>query len=276
MDKKIFLSYCWKDEETVDAIDNYFKIRNVLFQRDKRDIEKWGSIKKYMKRIRESGYAILVISDAYLKSKNCIYEVLELMKDENYKARILTVVLDSVNIYNSIGRSEYIKYWNDEYKNLEEAIKNINDSISTIKLSEDLKIIREIKDTIGEFMHIVADLNNPGIDDINRDIAMKLRNIGIEINDEWKTIFEESNISINNDNTKKVLQQAITYLTKIKRLEELIITTQYNEEQLVYFLKNGIMTARLANSIMNIFGIDLQVLIGVRELTSLEELKLCD
>ncbi|MCB2360163.1 toll/interleukin-1 receptor domain-containing protein [Clostridium estertheticum] len=275
MDKEIFLSYCWKDEKPVDDIDNYFKIRDVLFQRDKRDIEKWGSIKNYMKRIRKSGYAILVISDAYLKSKNCMYEVSELMKDENYKARILTVILDSVNIYNSIGRSEYIKYWNDEYKNLEEAIKNINDSISTIKLSEDLKIIREIKDNIGEFMHIVADFNNPGIDDIHKDIAIKLRDIGIEINDEWKT-FEEGNISINNDNTKKVLQQAITYLTKIKRLEELIIATQYTEEQLVYFLKNGIMTARLANSIMDIIGIDLQVLIGARELTGLEEVKLCD
>ncbi|WP_278679835.1 toll/interleukin-1 receptor domain-containing protein [Clostridium paraputrificum] len=67
MDSNIFISYCWNDNEIVNKIDNYFKTKKIIFQRDKRDISSWESIKEFMNRIRKSSYEILVISDNYLK-----------------------------------------------------------------------------------------------------------------------------------------------------------------------------------------------------------------
>lgn len=184
MENNIFLSYCWRDEEVVNKIDNYFKSRHVLFQRDKREIKSWESIRTFMKRIRNSSYAILVISDNYLKSINCMYEVLEVMKDEGYKNRILTVVLRDANIYDTMGRAKYIRYWNEKHKELSKAISEINDYESTISLSEELKRTREIMNNIGEFVSIVSDMNNPNIDNICKEINNKLSIKGISVGEE--------------------------------------------------------------------------------------------
>ncbi|MBE6069077.1 MAG: toll/interleukin-1 receptor domain-containing protein [Clostridium lundense] len=176
MNNNIFLSYCWKDEEVVNEIDNYFKSRQVIFQRDKRDIESWESIKVFMKRIRKSSHAILVISDNYLKSVNCMYEVLEVMKDENYRERILTVVLNDALIYDALSKAKYIKYWKEKYSELYDTIKEIDDNQSTIKLLEELKKTKEIMNNIGEFMTIVSDMNNPSINNVCEEIGIKLKN----------------------------------------------------------------------------------------------------
>lgn len=181
MESNIFLSYCWKDEELVNKIDNYFKSRQIIFERDKREVESWESIKQFMKRIRKSSCAILVISDNYLKSVNCMYEVLEVMKDEGYKDRILTVVLSDANIYKSLGKAEYIKYWKDEHSKLSKAISEIDDSESTIDLSSELKKTREIMNSIGEFISIIADMNNPNINNICEEISKKLSVKGIDL-----------------------------------------------------------------------------------------------
>ncbi|CEP48201.1 toll/interleukin-1 receptor domain-containing protein [Paraclostridium sordellii] len=179
MDSNIFISYCWNDNETVNEIDNYFKSKKIIFQRDKRDIGSWESIKDFMNRIRKSSYAILVISDTYLKSLNCMYEVLEVMKDEGYRSRILTVVLDNAKIYDALGKAKYISYWNQKYKELSEEISKIDDCESTIILSEELRKINEIKNNVGEFMKIVSDMNNPNVDNIKEEIRKKLCDKGL-------------------------------------------------------------------------------------------------
>ena len=68
----IFLSYCRADSKIADRICNYFEDRkDVKIHRDKKDIHNWDSIKEYMRSIDETEYAILLISDVYLKSPNC-------------------------------------------------------------------------------------------------------------------------------------------------------------------------------------------------------------
>lgn len=185
MNKKIFISYCWKDEKIVNKIDDYFLQKNIKIQRDKRTIESWGSIKEFMKSIRDCEISILVISSHYLKSTNCMYEVLEVMKDENYKNKILTIVLDDAKIYQPINRIEYIKYWQTKHSELEECIRSVNDFELTSKLSEELKKIREIMSNIDEFIALVSDMNNPVVnDDICDEINTKLTERGVlNVND---------------------------------------------------------------------------------------------
>jgi len=187
MSNEVFISYCWKDQDIVNKIDNYFKSRQLTLKRDKREIESWESIKEFMKKIRKSSYAILVVSDSYLKSVNCMYEVLEVMKDDNYRDRILTIVLEDASIYNHLERTKYIKYWNEEYDKLKNEISTIYDNESSLTLNQDLKKIGDIKRNIGEFMQIVADMNNPSIKNIKNiceEINKKLSNSGINIGEE--------------------------------------------------------------------------------------------
>lgn len=46
---KVFLSYCWSDNEIANKIENSLKQYNTIdLHRDKLDIRKWKSIKLYM------------------------------------------------------------------------------------------------------------------------------------------------------------------------------------------------------------------------------------
>lgn len=169
----IFLSYSWKDEALADKIEGYYRDSNIIIKRDKNNIEHWGSIRKYMESIRETDYVILIISDSYLKSVNCMYEINELMKDENYKNRIFPLVLEE-SIYKLEGRIEYIVYWEKKYSETKEKIEQIKNMENTSRVSEELHFIREISYSISEFLDIVSDMNNPNENELFEYIAERL------------------------------------------------------------------------------------------------------
>ena len=174
----IFLSYCWKDDKIADDIYDYFKdSHGVDLHRDKIKIDTWDSIKKYMQSIKNMDYTILLISDDYLKSSNCMYEVLEVMRDREYQDKIFPVVINK-NIYRPLIRIDYVKHWKKEYENLETELKDLSpDEMGN--LGKDLKRFLNIKTNIADFLDVVAYMNNPEIEDVNISIENKLAKIGL-------------------------------------------------------------------------------------------------
>ena len=173
----MFVSYCQKDKIYADYMDLYFKDKKVTIHRDIRDISLWGSIKEYMNTINDMDYAVLVITDNYLKSFNCMYEVLEVMKDHNYQNKIFPVVVET-NIYKPSGRIEYVQYWQEEYKKLNEKLSGV-EVVNLGELPKDLKRAHRIASSRGEFLGLVSDMNNPDISDINVAIENKLKEHGL-------------------------------------------------------------------------------------------------
>lgn len=169
----IFLSYSWKDEKKADEIDTFFSALGINIKRDKKSIEQWGSIRAFMDSIQSSDYAILIISDAYLKSVNCMYEITQLMKDPHYKDRIFPVVLEN-GIYQLKKRIDYIVYWEEKYDEIKQEISRVKNLENTEHLSRELQQIREISYTIGEFLDIVKDMNNPEAEGISQAIYERL------------------------------------------------------------------------------------------------------
>ncbi len=115
---RLFLSYSWNDSELADKIDDELSSYGFDVKRDIRDIGSWTSIKEFMSSIRDQDYAVIIISSNYLKSPNCMYEVMEFLKDSQYKNKILSFVTTDADIYNPISRANYIKYWSKRLKNL--------------------------------------------------------------------------------------------------------------------------------------------------------------
>lgn len=171
--KTIFLSYNWHDGEVANRIDDYLSgIPEITVKRDVRDIGAWKSIREFMKIIREQDYAVLIVSDLYLKSKNCMFEVTEMMKEREYADRIFPAVVET-GIYDPLIRAEYIKYWQQECDKLEAAINGL-DPAGTVELAEDLKRYKSIASSVGEFLSIVADRNNPDIKEVEVQIEKAL------------------------------------------------------------------------------------------------------
>lgn len=178
----IFLSYCQKDSCYANEIDLYFSNTNIKIKRDIREISSWKSIRGYMKTIRDMDYAILIITENYLKSFNCMYEVMELMKEKDYHNKVFPV-LYATDIYEPAGRVVYIKYWDNEYDFLKYQIKQLKVE-NAVSLINNLKEIQSIRSSIDEFLTLVTDMNNPDVKDVNKEIekSLKLQNILIEQN----------------------------------------------------------------------------------------------
>lgn len=173
----IFLLYCWNDSDEADRIYEYFiNNQNIELHRDTIDIRKWRSIKEYMQSINSMDYTILLISDSYLKSANCMYEVLEVMRDRNYRDKIFPAVVYS-GIYDPIIRIDYVKYWEDEFIKLKEKLDEL--SVQNLgRLPEDLKRRQDISSNVADFLDVVSDMNNPNIEDVCKVIEEKLSQKG--------------------------------------------------------------------------------------------------
>ncbi|NRT71399.1 Shedu anti-phage system protein SduA domain-containing protein [Clostridium beijerinckii] len=174
---KMFISYCWEDENHAKEIEEHFKNTIVHTHRDKINIGTWKSIKEYMQSISDMNYTVLLISDKYLKSFNCMYEVLELMRDRNYKDKIFPAVIET-KIYNPSGRASYVLYWQQQYEELDKQIRAIN-PVNLGKLPDDIKRAQNIASSISEFLDLVADMNNPNISDVSITIEEKLKEYGL-------------------------------------------------------------------------------------------------
>jgi len=127
-------------------------------------LEEWESFKSFMGTIRKQDYAVLIISEEYLKSRNCQYEVLKLMEAENWREKSMFVVEDSArSIYNINNRAQYVDYWAEQKNELEKEGKKHNYSMAS-HYKKEIEIYNQITYKIGDFLEIVADSNNPDVD----------------------------------------------------------------------------------------------------------------
>ena len=105
----VYISYAWNQESEAIAmsIENEFDRKGVRIIRDKIDLKYKGNIKDFMKDIGRGKYVILIISNKYLRSVNCMFELLQIFKNQNFYERIFPVVLDEVKIAKATDRLDY-------------------------------------------------------------------------------------------------------------------------------------------------------------------------
>lgn len=170
---RIFLSYCWDDTDRANNIDEYLKKKGIAVTRDIRGVDTWQSLKDFMQTIRDNDFAVLLISDAYLKSANCMYEVLEIMKEQKFRTRIFPAIIDSA-IYSTDKQIEYVQYWENRVKTLKRNLASL-DYTNGLALGHELKKAEDISRSMADFLITVSDMKNPAIDNVAEEIYEKLR-----------------------------------------------------------------------------------------------------
>jgi len=158
---EIFISYAWGgDSETiVNELDKVFQQKGITIIRDKRDLGFKGEITDFMKKIGAGNAVIIVISDKYLKSPYCMFELLETYRNLEFKDRIFPIVLQDANIFEPIPRLQYLKFWQDKKNELDNAIKDFGTDAITV-IGDDYKIYKKIFDNFGEIVNILKDINS--------------------------------------------------------------------------------------------------------------------
>ncbi|MBN3940473.1 COR domain-containing protein [Nostoc sp. NMS9] len=159
-EKEIFISYAWggESEQFVNQLDETLQAKGIKIIRDKRDLGYKGLIKAFMERIGRGKCAIAVISDKYLKSPNCMFELVQIAKNGEFYDRIFPIVLSDAQIYKPIARLKYIKHWEEEIKELDEAMKEVG-AANLQGFREEIDQYTEIRNTIAELTNLLKDMN---------------------------------------------------------------------------------------------------------------------
>lgn len=160
-EKEVFVSYAWggESERTVDELDQAFVKRGIRIVRDKKDLQYKGSIETFEQRIGQGKCIVLVISDKYLRSEHCMYELVQVDENRNLRERIFPIVLGDARIYKALDRLSYIKYWDEQIEQLNRAIKEIGIMTNLASITADLDRYARIRSNIDHLTDLLSDMN---------------------------------------------------------------------------------------------------------------------
>jgi hypothetical protein len=161
-ERAVFVSYAWgsESERTVDELEQAFAGRGIRIVRDKKELSYKDSIEEFEQRIGQGQCIILVISDKYLRSEHCMYELVEVDENRELRERIFPIVLTDAHIYKAIDRLTYIKYWDAQIKQLNQDIKQIDGEITNLDgIIADLKKYKHIRDKFDQLIGLLKDMN---------------------------------------------------------------------------------------------------------------------
>lgn len=166
---EIFFSYAWGDkqgksrEKIVNELYQSLKADGYNVVMDKHDLGYKGMITDFMRRIGKGQFVVVAISDKYLKSPFCMYELIEIYRKSNseiaeMKEKIFPIVLSDAKIYTPLDRLGYIDYWKKEKDTFEGKIQEVGLEYA-VDLIEDFKLYREITSNMGILTQLFKNMN---------------------------------------------------------------------------------------------------------------------
>ena len=192
-EKHYYVSYAWADdhtpegkkrEEKVDEICNIYRDeKDIHIHRDKTDLKIGSDILQFMERLGKSDRVFVFLSDKYLKSPNCMYELFSLwqnarMDADDFSKRVRIFKLDDVDIWSDSGRLSYALYWKSQFEELKQLVQEVgyeNVSSQTQKQLRNMQDFAQRVDdilvaysrkiqprTFEEFLHFGFDENGEG------------------------------------------------------------------------------------------------------------------
>ncbi len=161
MNQQVYISYNWQEDsnEMANQLVQAFAAKGIEIIRDKTHTSYKDSIKNFMQQIGQGKCVVVVISDRYLKSENCMFELVEIARNGDFYQRIFPIILPDARIYNDFERIDYLKYWEDEKAKLQAKYKQI-DLAKTNSIMATLNLYNEIRSNIDNLTNILKDMNN--------------------------------------------------------------------------------------------------------------------
>jgi hypothetical protein len=130
---------------------------NIIY--DQEDVKYKELIKLYMDRLGWGRYIIPVISDEYLKSEYCMYELMKINRNGDFERKVFPIALDEPELFKESGHKKYESFWRDEVNKLKGGLSQIH---STAEIRNYLKKIEEYEEfekTIPEILRVLSTRN---------------------------------------------------------------------------------------------------------------------
>jgi internalin A len=169
-----FVSYAWGDESpegkrrevVVDRLCKAAEQRELVIQRDKRVLRLGDSISKFMQNLAGGDRVFVILSDKYLRSPYCMYELLEIWRkcsgeEEEFLDRIRVYVIPDTKIFSLSDRAQYAIHWRQEYEKVDQLIHDHGSDVVGRRGFQEYKLMGDFRRWVAEILETVADRLQP-------------------------------------------------------------------------------------------------------------------
>jgi hypothetical protein len=167
MEKKpqVFFSYAWgqEREQFVDKLYDSLKEDGYRVVRDKVSLGYKGVISQFMTSIGKGQFIVVAISDKYLTSEFCMFELFEIfrnskMEKEELVKRIYPVCIENLNLNSPAVIAHYLQFWENKEKEWEQLIKDNTGGVSEEQQADYTRVKRIIA-YLGSLLDFLSDVN---------------------------------------------------------------------------------------------------------------------
>ncbi|MFT6864335.1 MAG: internalin A [Akkermansiaceae bacterium] len=172
--KEVFISYAWGDEtpegiersETVRLIDEGLQNRNFHVRRDNRELSFRDEITTFMNRIGKADRVVVILSEKYLKSPYCMYELLQIYQrsgsdKEEFLSHIIPVILDDTKISSLAEKLNYGLYWKEKCAKVSQIIGDGNGDVLGVEGMRQYQFMRDFSEKVSDMLHHINDVLSP-------------------------------------------------------------------------------------------------------------------
>jgi internalin A len=169
-----FVSYAWGDhtleglarEDIVDRLCEAAEKRGISILRDKKMLGLGERISKFMERLGRGSRVFIVLSNKYLQSPYCMYELASVWRncrqdDEEFLRCIRVFALGDAKIWTPRDRALCAAYWRNESGQLEAIVRKHGYDILGEKDFERYRLMKEFAHQIGNILGTVTDILQP-------------------------------------------------------------------------------------------------------------------
>jgi hypothetical protein len=162
---EIYISYAWskESEAILEALCIVLDENRLKYYVDKKEIDYKDNIREFEDRLGKGDYIILIISDKFLKSMNCMYEMLRIKENGDVYNRIFPIVLKDAKIYDPEERIDYIIHWEQKKESLNKKLKLVG-AEDLIGARFDIDNISKFRVIIDSVTSILREMNTLSVD----------------------------------------------------------------------------------------------------------------
>ncbi len=168
---EIFFSYAWGDaqetgesrEDIVNRLYDSLKNDGLAVKRDKVDLGYKGLISEFMDNIGKSSFLVVALSNKYLESQYCMFELYEAYRNAKFEkaelvSKIYPIRIENIKLDDPDILDKYFEHWENLEKKWENLIVKRGTRITKAQQAEYDKI-KNIASRLGDLLEILSDMN---------------------------------------------------------------------------------------------------------------------
>jgi len=152
------------------------KRQGIEIIRDKDFMSQGDSITRFMQQIAEGQRVYVVLSQKYLRSPFCMFELHEIyrecgQRDDEFQRRVRVITLPDADIFDPLARVAHAQRWRKERDRLDALVRNCGVDVAGEDATRRVRLMTRFANYTADILALVADTLNPtAVDDIE-DIA---------------------------------------------------------------------------------------------------------